>query len=113
MNLDFIRRHCLSFHHAAEEILWGNRIVFKSAAKCSPPLRSNPRPSAFPSNAARRSSPNRSSAPASFPAPYSARCHWVAPRHAGLPAAAVKRLLRSSYRLVFARLPRKTQAGWR
>ena len=45
------------------------------------------------------------------PAPYLARAHWVAFQKAdALTRAETKKLLRQSYDLVFARLPKKMQA---
>jgi hypothetical protein len=49
--------------------------------------------------------------PGTIPAPYSARYHWVALEHEdALTVAEIKRLLQRSYDLVFAKLPKKTQA---
>ena len=49
--------------------------------------------------------------PGIIPAPYSARYFWVALEYEdALPVAELKRLLRQSYGLVFAKLPKKTQA---
>ena len=48
--------------------------------------------------------------PGIVPAPYSARYHWVAlESEEALKTAEVKRLLRKSYDLVFAGLPKSTQ----
>ena len=49
--------------------------------------------------------------PGIIPAPYSARSHWVAlEREDALPRAQIKRLIRQSYDLVIAKLPKKKQA---
>jgi predicted DNA-binding protein (MmcQ/YjbR family) len=48
--------------------------------------------------------------PGFAPAPYLARAHWVYLEKPGkLPAAELRALLRRSYELVRARLPKKTQ----
>ncbi len=48
--------------------------------------------------------------PGVVPAPYSARMHWVAlEREDALSRAEIKRLVKLSYDLVFARLPKKAQ----
>ena len=45
-----------------------------------------------------------------IPAPYLARAHWVALEHEdALPVKEVKRLLRQSYELVKARLPKRVR----
>jgi predicted DNA-binding protein (MmcQ/YjbR family) len=49
--------------------------------------------------------------PGIIPAPYAARSHWVALETMdALSRAEVKRLVSSSYRLVFAQLTKKAQA---
>ena len=46
-----------------------------------------------------------------IPAPYMARASWIALENEdALPVAEIKRLLRQSYSLVLAKLPRKTRA---
>jgi predicted DNA-binding protein (MmcQ/YjbR family) len=48
--------------------------------------------------------------PGIVPAPYLARAHWVAlESEDAIPAAELKRRLRNSYVLVFAKLPKKTR----
>lgn len=48
--------------------------------------------------------------PGFIPAPYMARAHWVQIATAkSLPAAELRALIRSSYELVRAKLPKKTQ----
>ena len=48
--------------------------------------------------------------PGVIPAPYSARSHWVAlEREDALARAEIKRLIRASYDLVLAKLPKKKQ----
>jgi predicted DNA-binding protein (MmcQ/YjbR family) len=47
-----------------------------------------------------------------IPAPYLARAQWVAlETRDALPAEELARLLRDSYEMVFAKLPRKTREG--
>lgn len=111
MSVDWIRRHCLSFPHATEQVQWGNDLVFKVAGKmfAVAPLEPGPafvsfkcRPEAF-TELSERSGIR--------PAPYLARNQWVLLESEGaLPASEVKALLRESYDLVVAKLPKKTQA---
>ncbi|MHB8485101.1 MAG: MmcQ/YjbR family DNA-binding protein [Candidatus Acidiferrales bacterium] len=50
--------------------------------------------------------------PGIIPAPYSARYHWVAlETQDALAQIELEQLLRSSYDMVFAKLPRKTQSA--
>ena len=49
-----------------------------------------------------------------IPAPYLARAQWVTlETEDAIPRPELKRLLRQAYDLVFAKLPKKTQAGLR
>ena len=112
MNVDWVRAHCLELPHTTEEILWGDDLVFKIGGKmyavvvlgaghkvvmsfkCTPEI--------FAELVER---------PGIIPAPYSARMHWVAlEREDSLPRSEIKRLIRASYDLVIAKLPKKKQA---
>jgi len=33
MDIEWVRRHCLSFPHATERVQWGDNLVFKVAGK--------------------------------------------------------------------------------
>lgn len=110
MNVNWLRQHCLSFPGATENVQWGNDLVFKTGDKMfavtcvepglSPYLVSfKCTPEDFGELTAR---------PGIVPAPYLARASWVALEHsADVPAAELKTLLRKSYDLVVARLPKK------
>ena len=115
MNPDWVRAHCLALLHTTEEILWGDDLVFKIGGKMYAVVVLAPRhkvvmsfkctPEIFADLVER---------PGIIPAPYSARSHWVAlEREDALPRAEIKRLIRDSYDLVIARLPRKKQAELR
>ena len=113
MNVAWVRAHCMALPHTTEEILWGDDLVFKIGGKmyavvvlgvsshnvamsfkCTPEI--------FAELVER---------PGIIPAPYSARMHWVAlEREDALPRAEIKRLIKQSYELVIAKLPKKKQA---
>jgi predicted DNA-binding protein (MmcQ/YjbR family) len=113
MNVDWVRAHCMALPHTTEEVLWGDDLVFKIGGKmyavvvlgvsthkvvmsfkCTPEV--------FAELVER---------PGIIPAPYSARMHWVAlEREDALPRAESKRLIKQSYELVVAKLPKKKQA---
>ncbi len=44
-------------------------------------------------------------------APYCAKCHWVRAVDDALPEAKLQAWIRNSYKLVFGKLPKKTQAA--
>ena len=109
MNLEFIRRCCMSFPHVTEQVQWES-LVFKVGGTiiAIAPLESSSAVLSF------KASPDEfaelTEIPGVIPAPYLARAKWVAlESEDALPAAEVKRLLRKSYDLVFARLPRKVR----
>lgn len=102
----------MAIPHTTEQVLWGDDLVFKIGGKmyavvvlgdghqvvmsfkCTPEV--------FTELVER---------PGIIPAPYSARNHWVAlEREDALPRAEIKRLIRQSYDLVIAKLPKKKQA---
>jgi predicted DNA-binding protein (MmcQ/YjbR family) len=98
--------------HTTEEILWGDDLVFKIGGKMYAVVVLAPghkvvmsfkcTPEVFAELVER---------PGVIPAPYSARSHWVAlEREDALPRTEIKRLIRCSYDLVIAKLPKKKQA---
>jgi len=114
MNVEWVRKHCLSLPHTTEEILWGDDLVFKIGGKMYAVvvLALDPRhkvvmsfkctPEVFGELVERSGV---------IPAPYSARSHWVAlEREDALPRAEIKSLISRSYELVVAKMPKKKQA---
>ena len=108
MNVDSLRELCLSFLGATEQIQWGSDLLFKVGGKmfaATPlePARVCLSFKASPENFAELT--ERSNV---IPAPYLARAQWVAlETRDALPQAELARLLRESYDLVFAKLPKK------
>jgi predicted DNA-binding protein (MmcQ/YjbR family) len=111
MDVDWVRRYCMALPHTTETVQWGANLVFKIAGKiyamaeleaadhwvsfkCSP--------EDFAELCERKGI---------IPAPYLARAQWVTlETEDAIPRPELKRLLRQAYDLVFARLPKKTQA---
>ena len=117
MNVDWVRAHCLALPHTTEEILWGDDLVFKIGGKMYAVV-VLPSHSKAPGHKVVMSFKCTPAVfaelvelPGIIPAPYSARMHWVAlEREDALPRAEIKRLIRQSYELVIAKLPKKKQA---
>ncbi|HEX8871368.1 MAG TPA: MmcQ/YjbR family DNA-binding protein [Candidatus Acidoferrum sp.] len=107
MNIDQLRQLCLSFPGATEQIQWGDVLLFKVGGRmfaltplepASPWLSLKADPEAFAELVER---------PGIIPAPYLARAKWIAiETRDALPASEVAALLRQSYELVVAKLPR-------
>ncbi len=108
MDVDWLRELCLSFPGATEQIQWGSDLLFKVGGKmfAATPLELAPVCLSF------KASPEHfaelTERPSVIPAPYLARAQWVALQtRDALPPEELARLLRESYDMVFARLPRK------
>ena len=113
MSIEWVRRLCLSLPHTTEVVQWGHDLVFKvggkmyAAGPIEPPfdvwLSLKCTPEDFAELTER---------PGIIPAPYMARAHWIALENQdALPSAEVRRLIRQSYELVIAKLPKKARAA--
>ena len=107
MKIDQLRKICLSFAGATEQIQWEDDLLFKAGGKMfavSPlvPARLWLSLKADPEEFA-----ELTERPGIIPAPYLARAKWIAiETPETLPQAEVEALLRKSYELVVAKLPR-------
>ena len=111
MNVDWLRRYCMSFPKATEEVLWGGELVLKVGGKMFAVAPLEPGRTCVSFKCTPEEFADLTERPGIIPAPYLARNYWVAIEDEdALPAAELKRLLRNSYDLVFAKLPKKTQA---
>jgi predicted DNA-binding protein (MmcQ/YjbR family) len=109
MDQEAVREYCLGLPHATEEVLWQKDLVFKIGGKMFAVIALDP------TSAYRLSF---KCTPEEFaelterdgidPAPYVARYHWVAlTRLNVVKQTELKRLLRDSYEMVKAKLPKK------
>jgi predicted DNA-binding protein (MmcQ/YjbR family) len=114
MNVDRIRRICLGFPHATEQVQWEDDLVFKVAGKMFAVAPLVPAKVTLSFKCTPEEFAELTEREGIIPAPYLARAHWVALEpQARLPAPGLQRLLRQSYDLVAAKLPKKTQAELR
>jgi predicted DNA-binding protein (MmcQ/YjbR family) len=110
MNVDRLREVCLSFPGATEQIQWGNDLLFKVGGKMFAITPLEPAPVCLSFKASPETFAELTERPNIIPAPYLARAQWVALQtRDALPADELARLLRDSYDLVFAKLPKKTR----
>jgi predicted DNA-binding protein (MmcQ/YjbR family) len=110
MNVDALREVCLSFPGATEQIQWGSDLLFKVGGKIFAVTPLEPASVCLSFKASPETFAELTERPSIIPAPYLARAQWVAlETRDALPAAELARLLRESYEMVFARLPRKTR----
>ena len=112
MNREWVRKYCMSLPHVTEQVQWKIDLVFKIGGKMF---------AVIGLEAASDHCMSFKCTPEKFaelterngivPAPYVARYHWVAlESFDALREKELKALLRTSYDLVFERLPKKMKA---
>ena len=110
MNIDSIRNYCLSLPHATEDIQWGNDLLFRISGKIFAAMSLDP-----PHSLSFKCTPEKFDELIEFegiiPAPYTARNKWVMlERLDALNDSEIKRLIKNSYEMIFAKLTKKAQA---
>jgi predicted DNA-binding protein (MmcQ/YjbR family) len=109
MNTDWVRELCLSFPQTTEQIQWGEVLVFKVAGKIHALTALQPSKTWLTFKASPENFVELTERPGIIPAPYLARAKWVAlETRDALPLDELARLLRESYDMVVANLPKKT-----
>ena len=112
MDIESVRSLCLSFPHADEKVQWGNDLLFRIGLKMFAVAALEPghgvalsfkcTPEKFAELVEQENI---------IPAPYMARHHWVGlERFDALPDRELKGLIKNSYQMTLAKLPRKLQA---
>lgn len=110
MNIEWMRQHCLSFPHATENVQWVKDLVFKIGGKMFAVAALEPGEHLFSFKCTPEKFAELIEMPGIVPAPYMARAQWVAFERAdALLRTETKQLLRLSYDLVLAKLPKKLQ----
>ena len=112
MDIEWVRRHCMKLPHTTEKVQWGADLVFKIGGKMYAVVALEPGQVCMSFKCAPEDFADLTERPGVIPAPYLARAQWVAlESQDALPAAEIKKLLRKSYHLVRAKLPKKVQAA--
>jgi predicted DNA-binding protein (MmcQ/YjbR family) len=107
--IEWLRPYCLSFPHATESLQW-EALVFKVAGKIFAVAALEPERHVLSIKCAEEKFADMVERPGIVPAPYLARAKWIALESEDvLPHQELKALVRESYDLVFAKLPRKTK----
>jgi predicted DNA-binding protein (MmcQ/YjbR family) len=111
MDIDWVRKTCLEFPHVTEQIQWGHDLVFKVAGKMFAVACLEPAPVCLSFKCSNESFADLTERPNIIPAPYLARAKWVALENEdAITRSELSELLRTSYDLVFAKLPKRLQA---
>ncbi len=111
MSVDFIRTVCLSLPHVTEEIQWGDHLLFKIGGKMFAITSLGPEGVRLSLKSTPEKFAELTEIPGVIPAPYMARNFWVAlERWDALRRNEIEELVRESYALVMAKLPKKKHA---
>ena len=114
MSPGWFRDYCLSFPHATEQVQWVKDLVFKVGGKMFAVASLEPSEHVFSFKCSPERYAELIETPGIVPAPYLARAQWVAFERADvLPRPELKALVRQSYDLIYAKLPKKMQAELR
>jgi predicted DNA-binding protein (MmcQ/YjbR family) len=110
MNVDWLREVCLAFPGVTEQIQWGNDLLFKVGGKMFAVTPLEPARVCLSFKTSPENFADLTERPNIIPAPYLARAQWVAlETRDALPRDELARLLRDSYDLVSAKLPKRTR----
>lgn len=108
MNVEKLRKLCLSFPGATEQIQWGDDLLFKVGGKMFAITPLIPSSVCLSFKTTDENFAELTERPGIIPAPYLARAKWVAlESRDALSVPELEQLLRESYRLVLAKLPKK------
>jgi predicted DNA-binding protein (MmcQ/YjbR family) len=111
MNIDWLRRSAKALPHTTESVQWES-LVLKVGGKIYAIAPLEPAPTCLSLKCTPEEFAELTQRYGIIPAPYLARAYWIALEHEdALPAAEIKRLLKQSYELVLARLPKKARAA--
>src|SRR5271170_3465410 len=111
MNIEWVRRYCLSLPHATEIVQW-NALVFKIGGKIFAILALEPAKTWLSFKCDPEQFADLVERPGIIQAPYFARNQWVAlETEDALTPAELKRLVRASYDLVREKLTKKLRSA--
>jgi predicted DNA-binding protein (MmcQ/YjbR family) len=108
VNIEQLRELCLSFPGVTEQMQWGDDLLFKVGGKMFAVTPLVPAKIWISLKANAENFAELTERPGILPAPYLARAKWISLESAdALPDAEIAQLVRGSYELVLAKLPRK------
>jgi predicted DNA-binding protein (MmcQ/YjbR family) len=112
MTLDSLRDYCLSLPDATENIQWGADLVFKVGGKMFTVASTEPGDTKVSFKCTPEEFAELVEQDGIKPADYVARYHWVTLlRWDALPDREIRRLVKDSYEMVKAKLPKTRAAG--
>jgi predicted DNA-binding protein (MmcQ/YjbR family) len=110
MDASWVRDLCLSFPSVTEHMIWGDDLTFKVAGKMFAHTVLEPAPVWLSFKTSPENFFELTERPNIIPAPYLARAKWIAlETKDALSSKELSELIRESYDLVVAKLPKKTR----
>jgi len=110
MDLEWLRQECLSLPHTTEHVVWEDHLVFKVGGKMYALTSFEPPGAWLALKCTDEDFAELVERPDIVPSPYLARAKWISVKsNRALTPDEAKRLLRQSYELVLAKLPKKTR----
>ena len=108
MDVEWLRKICLSLPHTTEQVQWGNDLLFKVHGKMFAVTPLEPAPVCLSFKCSDEVFADLTERTNIIPAPYLARAKWVAlERRDAIAREELADLLRASYNLVLAKLPKR------
>jgi predicted DNA-binding protein (MmcQ/YjbR family) len=112
MNLESVRKYCLTLPHTTEVIQWVDHLLFKVGGKMFAVMSLEPRGNVLSFKATPDQFFELQELDGIVPAPYMARAQWLAlERFDALRDDELRDLLATSHRIIFEKLPKRTQAA--
>ncbi|HKW34735.1 MAG TPA: MmcQ/YjbR family DNA-binding protein [Candidatus Acidoferrum sp.] len=110
MDAEWLRKVCLSFPGTTEQIQWGYDLLFKVGGKMFAITPLEPAPVCLSFKASPEKFAELTERQSIIPAPYLARAQWVALQtRDAVGREELAGLLRESYEMIFAKLPKRMQ----
>lgn len=113
MEVEWVRKYCLSLPHTTETVQWGNSLLFKIGGKMYAVTALEPGPHWLSFKCSIEMFGELIERPGIVPAPYLTRAQWVALQTgtAAVRRDELKELLRSAYDLIFSKLSLKVRSS--
>ena len=110
MDIEALRRYCLSLPHATEDIQWETNLLFRISGKMFAIVALDTTPTSMSFKCTPEEFAELIEREGVVPAPYLARNKWVMIESLdALPRAELKRLIKDSYAMVAAKLPKRVR----
>ncbi len=111
MDIDWVRQFCLSLPHTTEKLQWEDALVFKVGERMYAVVSLEPGETWISFKCSAEEFAALVERPGVIPAPYLTRAQWVAlETEDALSRDELRRLLAGAHSLIFAKLPKSTQA---